>query len=42
MKFDMSERGLLTLFKPYQAALMEQIWKLNNPGRTGIIHEGPP
>jgi len=36
MKFDMSERGLLTLFKPYQAALMEQIWKLNNPGRTGI------
>jgi len=36
MKFDMSEKGLLTLFKPYQAALMEHIWKLNNPHRTGI------
>ena len=36
MKFDTSEKGLLTLFKPYHAALMEQIWKLNNPGRTGI------
>ena len=36
MKFDTSEKGLLTLFKPYQAALMEQIWKLNNPDRIGI------
>ncbi len=36
MKFDVSEKGLLTLFKPYQAALMEHIWKLNNPGRVGI------
>jgi predicted transcriptional regulator len=36
MKFDTSEKGLLTLFKPYQAALMEHIWKLNNPERTGI------
>jgi predicted transcriptional regulator len=36
MRFDMSEKGLLTLFKPYQAALMEHIWELNNPGRIGI------
>jgi predicted transcriptional regulator len=36
MIFDTSEKGLLTLFKPYQAALMEHIWKLNNPYRTGI------
>jgi predicted transcriptional regulator len=36
MKFDMSEKGLLTLFKPYQAALMEHIWEQNNPERTGI------
>jgi len=36
MIFDTSEKGLQTLFKPYQAALMEHIWKLNNPERTGI------
>jgi len=36
MKFDTSEKGLLTLFKPYQAALLEYIWELNNPSRTGI------
>jgi len=36
MKFDTSEKGLLTLFKPYQAALMEYIWEINNPERTGI------
>ena len=36
MIFDTSEKGLQTLFKPYQAALMEYIWKLNNPERTGI------
>jgi len=36
MKFDTSEKGLLTLFKPYQAALLEHIWKINNPGRVGI------
>jgi predicted transcriptional regulator len=36
MIFDTSEKELLTLFKPYQAALMEHIWKLNNPERTGI------
>ena len=36
MKFDTTEKGLLTLFKPYQAALLEHIWELNNPSRTGI------
>jgi predicted transcriptional regulator len=36
MIFDTSGEGLLTLFKPYQAALMEHIWELNNPGRTGV------
>jgi len=36
MKFDISKEGLLTLFKPYQAALLEHIWKLNNPSTTGI------
>jgi predicted transcriptional regulator len=36
MRFDTSEKGLLTLFKPYQAALLEHIWELNNPVRTGI------
>ena len=36
MKFDTSQKGLLTLFKPYQAALLEHIWKMNNSSRTGI------
>ena len=37
MKFDSSEKGLLTLFKPYQAALLEHIWDLNGGGvRVGI------
>ena len=36
MKFDTSEEGLLTLFKPYQAALLEHIWELNGGGRVGI------
>jgi hypothetical protein len=36
MIFDTSEKGLLTLFKPYQAALLEHIWELNNPERTGV------
>ncbi len=36
MKFDTSQKGLLTLFKPYQAALLEHIWQLNNSIRTGI------
>jgi len=36
MKFDTSENGLQTLFKQYQAALLEHIWELNDPDRTGI------
>ena len=36
MKFDTSKEGLHTLFKPYQAALLEHIWTLNKPSRTGI------
>ena len=36
MIFDTSEKGLLTLFRPYQAALLEHIWELNNPERTGV------
>jgi len=36
MKFDTSESGLHTLFKPYQAALLVHIWELNNPGRVGV------
>jgi len=36
MKFDTSERGLHTVFKPYQAALLEHIWELNNSSRVGV------
>ena len=36
MKFDTSQKGLLTLFKPSRAALLEHIWKLNNPSRNGV------
>ena len=36
MKFDTSEKGLLTLFKPYQAAILEHIWELNDEGRAGV------
>ena len=36
MEFDTSKEGLNTLFKPYQAVLLEHIWELNNPSRTGI------
>ena len=36
MKFDTTENGLLTLFKPYQAALLEHIWELNEDDRVGI------
>ncbi len=36
MKFDTSERGLHTVFKPYQAALLEHIWELNNFSRVGV------
>lgn len=37
MKFDTSKQGLQTLMKPYQAALMEHIWKINEKNRTSII-----
>jgi predicted transcriptional regulator len=36
MIFDMDEDGLHTLFKPYQALLMEHIWELNREGRVGV------
>jgi len=36
MKFNTDENGLHTLFKPYQALLMEHIWELNRKGRVGI------
>jgi predicted transcriptional regulator len=36
MIFDTSKEDLLTLFKPYQAALMEYIWEMNESERTGI------
>ncbi len=36
MKFDTSEKGLLTLFRPYQAALMEHLWKINEGDRVGM------
>ena len=36
MKFDTSLKGLNTLFKPYQSALLEHIWGLNSHTRTGI------
>lgn len=34
MKFDTSKEGLLTLFKPYQTALLEHIWELNVEEKT--------
>ncbi len=36
MKFDTEQEGLLTLFKPYQAILLEHIWELNESERVGI------
>jgi predicted transcriptional regulator len=36
MKFDMKQEGLLTVFKPYQAALMEHIWDQNKKEKVGI------
>jgi hypothetical protein len=35
MKFDTNEEGLLTLFKPYQAVLLEYLWELNEKERVG-------
>ena len=36
MKFNTSQKGLYTLFKPYQSALLEHIWGLNSQTRTGL------
>jgi len=36
MIFDTSGEGLLTLFKPYQAALLEHVWELNRGERVGV------
>ena len=36
MKFDTKQEGLLTVFKPYQAVLMEHIWNLNKNEKVGI------
>jgi len=37
MKFDTSKVGLQTLMKPYQTALMEYTWEVNEEERTGIV-----
>jgi hypothetical protein len=36
MKFDTRQEGLRTLFKPYQALLMEHLWNLNGKSRVGL------
>ena len=36
MIFDTSKNGLLTLFKPYQAMMLEHIWELNKDERVGV------
>jgi predicted transcriptional regulator len=36
MKFDTRQEGLRTLFKPYQALLMEHLWDLNGKTRVGL------
>jgi len=36
MKFDTKQEGLETLFKPYQALLLEWIWELNENQRKGV------
>ncbi len=36
MKFDTKQEGLETLFKPYQALLLEYIWELNENQRIGV------
>ncbi len=37
MKFDTKQEGLLTVFRPYQAVLIEHIWDLNENEKVGII-----
>jgi hypothetical protein len=36
MKFDTKQEGLETLFKPYQALLLEWLWELNETQRKGV------
>jgi hypothetical protein len=36
MKFDTRQEGLRTLFKPYQALLLEHLWDLNGKTRVGL------
>lgn len=36
MIFNTEEEGLLTLFKPYQAALLEYLWELNERKTVGL------
>ncbi|UCD44750.1 MAG: hypothetical protein JSV27_11665 [Candidatus Bathyarchaeota archaeon] len=36
MKFDIEQEGLLTLFKPYQTALLERLWEINKSARVGM------
>ena len=36
MEFDTEKEGLHTLFKPYQALLLEWIWGLNEEEKVGV------
>ncbi len=36
MRFDTEKEGLHTLFRPYQALLIEHLWDLNRNARVGI------
>lgn len=36
MEFDTEKEGLHTLFKPYQALLLEWIWELNEEEKVGV------
>ena len=36
MRFDTEKDGLHTLFRPYQALLIEHLWDLNRNARVGI------
>ena len=36
MKFDTDKEGLHTLFRPYQALLLEHLWELNSESRVGV------
>jgi len=36
MKFDTDKEGLHTLFRPYQALLLEHLWELNRESRVGV------